>query len=83
MRFSVENEAANDVLVYGIDTLDESDVTNSVPGALIGEVKLAGKGDYELDVTDYVGALGAGQKAAFLFESGEKYWDERRDGRRL
>lgn len=69
LRFSVENEAANDVLVYGIDTLDESDVTNSVPGALIGEVKLAGKGDYELDVTDYVGALGAGQKAAFLLKA--------------
>ncbi len=43
--------------------------------------KLAGKGDYELDVTDYVGALGAGQKRR-SFESGENIGTSV-DGRRL
>ena len=69
LRFSVENEAANHVLVYGIDALDEADVTQSTVGDLLGEIKLTGKGDYEIDVTEYVGALGAGEKAAFLLKA--------------
>lgn len=69
LRFSVENEAANHVLVYGIDALNEADVTQSTVGDLLGEVKLTGKGDYEIDVTEYVGALGTGEKAAFLLKA--------------
>ena len=69
LRFSVENEAANHVLVYGIRTLDETNIANSTAGDLIGKVMLTGKGDYELDVTDYVNALGSGQKAAFLLKA--------------
>lgn len=71
LRFSVENEAANSVLIYAIDALDDADITNSTVGAQIGEIKLTGKGDYEIDVTGYVNALGEGGKAAFLLRAGK------------
>ncbi len=68
MRFSVENDAANTVLVYGVDAIDEENLANSTAGALLAEVPITGAGDYEIDVTDYVKGL-ASHKAAFILKA--------------
>lgn len=69
LRFKVENDAANSVLVYAIDTLDEENISNSTIGEKIAEVTLMGKGSYEADVTEYVNSLQAGEKAAFVLKA--------------
>lgn len=68
LRFSVENDAANTVLVYGVDAIDEENLANSTAGALLAEIPVTGAGDYEIDVTDYVKGLSSG-KAAFILRA--------------
>ena len=69
IRFAVENDAANAVLVYALDSYDEVTPANSAVGALLGEVVLTGAGVYEIDVTDYVKALAPGASAAFMLKA--------------
>ena len=68
LRFSVTNDAANTVLIYAIDQIDETDIKNSEAGELLGEAVLTGKGDYEIDVTDYVKSLN-GKKPGFILKA--------------
>lgn len=69
LRFCVENDAANTVMVYAAATLDEANPENSTVGELLGEIVLTGTGEYEIDVTDYVKSLGSGEKAAFILKA--------------
>mgnify|MGYP004640740353 CR=1 FL=1 len=68
IRFAVTNDAANNVLVYALKDIDETDLKNSTVGELLGEVAITGKGDYDLDITNYVKSLGS-NKAAFMFKA--------------
>ena len=68
LRFSVANDAANTVMVYKIAELDETNIKNSAAGELLSEIVLTGKGDYEIDVTDYVKNLN-GEKPGFILKA--------------
>ncbi len=68
LRFTVENDAANTVLVYGADRIDEENLANSTMGELLAEIPITGAGDYEIDVTDYVKGLSS-DKAAFILKA--------------
>ena len=69
LRFCVENDAANTVLVYAVEEWDETNPADSTAGNLLGEAVLTGPGSYEVDVTGYVKSLGAGQQAAFVLKA--------------
>lgn len=71
LSFDVENDAANRVLVYAIDELDESNIENSTQGALLGEIALTGAGSYRLDITGHIKSLGA-QKPAFVLRAANR-----------
>ena len=71
LRFDVLNDAANSVMVYGADEINESDVSKSMKGELLGEVLLSGKAAYDIDVTDYVKNHKPG-KIAFILEAKNK-----------
>ena len=68
LRFAVTNDAANSVLIYALDDIDETNLKNSKVGKLLGEIVITGKGDYDLDITDYVKSLNS-NKAAFMFKA--------------
>ena len=68
LRFAVTNDAANSVLIYALDDIDETNLKNSKVGELLGEIVITGKGDYDLDITDYVKSLNS-NKAAFMFKA--------------
>ncbi len=71
LRFSTLNDAANNVLVYGVEDLDEENLKNSKQGKLLGKISLTGADDYEIDVTDYVKDLN-GKKPAFILKAEKK-----------
>lgn len=68
LRFGIANDAANTVEVYKVDEINETDLNSSVPGEKIGETVLLGKGNYTIDVTDYVKSLESEKKAAFMLK---------------
>ena len=62
LRFRVANEAANIADVYAVAAVGETD------GTLLGSVNLAGRGSYEVDVTDYV-CRRTGEQITFLVKA--------------
>ncbi len=66
LRFSVTNDAANTVEIFALDSIAEDDVKNSSVGKSLGEIILLGRGDYEIDVTDYVKNISG--KVGFLIK---------------
>lgn len=69
IRFSVTNDAAQHVQVYALNDINSDDLKASSQGDLICEVKLAGKGTYEADVTDYVSKNSNGDILGFVLKA--------------
>ena len=69
LRFQVDNDAANVVQVYAIANIDETDITASTQGDLLGEVYITGAGIYDIDVTEYVDAATTGEKVGFILRA--------------
>ncbi len=67
LRFRVNNDAANIANLYTVSDFNAEDPDASTTGSLVGKVNLRGKGYYEIDVTECVGA--ANGQCVFLLET--------------
>ena len=61
-RFRVENDAANTVSLYVVNSVSDTS------GALLGNVRVKGVGSYEIDISDYV-AANSGKKLTLLLKA--------------
>ncbi len=70
LRFSSTSKASTAVNVYGITSLNESDITASTLSATpIQTVGIAGAEIVEVDVSEYIASLPEGAKPAFYVEA--------------
>ncbi len=68
LRFFVENDAYNRVAVYAVTDYNEADPASSVRGQKLGTVKIGGRGEYRLDVGEYLDTLPEGTRPVFYLE---------------
>jgi len=61
-RFRADNDAANTVSLYAVDS------TSAISGDLLGNVRVKGEGSYEIDVSDYI-AKNSGKNVTLLLKA--------------
>ena len=69
IRFSVENDAANTVGLYLVNSFNSANPDASTVGSCLGKVYLVGKGYYEVDVSSVIGELSRGESVTMLLKT--------------
>ena len=69
IRFSVENDAANAVGLYLVNSFNATNPDASTVGSCLGTVYLMGKGYYEVDVSSVAGELSPGESVTMLLKT--------------
>ncbi|MBR3680783.1 MAG: hypothetical protein IKL79_02120 [Clostridia bacterium] len=69
LRVKVTNDAVNKLGVYAVTGYTPASPDSSVIGNQLGTVPVNGAGYYEIDLTDYISQLTAGESATLLVKS--------------
>lgn len=66
IRVTVTNDAVNKLEIYPLTSFNSSSPDSATVGAKLGSVAVNGSGQYDIDVSEYLSGMTAGQGAAFL-----------------